>query len=377
MSYPASQIINIATRISPQGLAFANFGSAMLFAPLAEAPGGFNADTYRTYFDLASLEDDFAASTETYKAAENWFGMVPAPRELMVYVRNNPTDTIVDTLNAARNLVWWYWSFFTVDVYNDEASWPGIMTWGDANQSYIINCSTAVDIRDPADATDISTVLTTQGSRHGSTFSHASDDYAGISLAAHFAAVNYSAARSTITGEFKKLPGVAAESLTGTEYAAMKQDTKKAIFYTQVNLQGSTDSGRVINSWSHSAYGEYIDDVVNLDAFVNDMTVTMYNALANQTTKLPQTPVGQSVLLAAAAETCERYVRNGYLGPRNYTDPDDGIEKFSVGYEILTKPEEILDLSDSDRGQRKSAPIRVRIFRAGAIHAVDISVDVY
>ena len=81
--------------------------------------------------------------------------------------------------------------------------------------------------------------------------------------------------------------------------------------------------------------------------------------------------------MAAAADTFGRYLRNGYRGPRNYTDPDDGIEKFSVGYEILTKPEEILDLSDSDRGQRKSAPIRVRIFRAGAIHAVDISVDVY
>ena len=68
---------------------------------------------------------------------------------------------------------------------------------------------------------------------------------------------------------------------------------------------------------------------------------------------------------------------NGYLGPRNYTDPDDGVEKFTAGYEIMTKPEDILDLTDSERGERKSAPIRIRVFRAGAVHLADINIDVY
>lgn len=375
MSYPANQIINIVTRITPQGLAFANFGSAMLFAPLAELPAGAAAGDIRTYYSMDDVADDYDSADQTYQAALNWFGMIPAPRELRICVRNNPTDTVIESLDAARDATWWYWTFFTADVYADEPIWDDIAAWADANGSMIPNCSIAADIRDPADTTDIASVLTGLGNRHVFTFSHASDPYAGISLAAHFAAVVYTAARSTITGEFKKLPGVLAESLTGTAYAAMK--AKKAVFYTSVDLQGSTDAGRVINSYTHSTYGEYIDDVVNLDAFVNDLTVTVYNALANQTTKLPQTPPGQAVLNGAAKEACERYVRNGFLGPRNYTDPDDGLEKYTVGYEILTAPEDILSISASERGQRKSAPIRVRIFRAGAIHAVDITVDVF
>lgn len=152
---------------------------------------------------------------------------------------------------------------------------------------------------------------------------------------------------------------------------------KKAVFYTVIDMQGQEDNGRIINSWTHSTYGEYIDDVVNLDAFINDLLVTVYNAKANQTTKLAQEPADQNVLLTAARESCERYISNRYLGARNYTDPDDGLVKFTRGYEILTKPEDILSLSDSERGQRKSAPIRIRVFRAGAIHAVDITVDVY
>lgn len=379
MSYDASNIINIVTRISPQGLSFANFSKAMLFAPEAELPVGFAVNTFRTYQNLTDLAVDFADTTETYKAAQRFLAMIPTPREINVFARSNITDadTIIQTLDIAANLTWWYWSMFTVDVYNDEASVKLIADWNDANGRYAMNCSTAADIRDPVDTTDIASELTTTGQRHISTFSHATDPYAGHALIAWFSSVNYSVPGSTITGEFKKLPGVAAEDLTGTEYAAMRQDTKKAVFYTVVDLQGSSDIGRVINSWSHSAFGEYIDDVVNLDAFVNDLRVTLYNALTNQPTKLPQTPPGQSVLLAAAKETGERYIANGYLGPRNYTDPDDGLEKFTAGYEILTKPEDILDISASERADRKSAPIRIRVFRAGAIHAVDVTVDVF
>ena len=48
-----------------------------------------------------------------------------------------------------------------------------------------------------------------------------------------------------------------------------------------------------------------------------------------------------------------------------------------VSNDPSVKPEDILKLSDSDRNARKCAPVNVRIFRAGAIHAVDITVDVY
>jgi hypothetical protein len=379
MSLDASQIINIVTRISPQGLANANFGLAMLFAPESELPGGFVPDTYRTYTSLSDLEVDFASTTETYKAAQRFMQMTPTPQEIKVYGRNDVTgpDTIITSLDNAANQLWWYWTFFTDDVYNDEASVKLIADWLDANGRYSFNCSTAADIRDPADTTDIASELTTTGQRHISTFSHATDPYAGHALAAWFASVNYSIPGSTITGEFKKLPGVAAESLTGTEYAAMQQDTKKAVFYTVVDLQGSSDLGRVINSWSHSSYGEYIDDVVNLDAFVNALRVALFNAVANQTTKLPQTPAGQQLLITETQNVCEQYIANDYLGPRTWTNPDTGLEEDVPGYVILTKAEDILTISDTERDDRKSAPMRVRIFRAGAVHAVDVTVDVF
>lgn len=380
MSVDVSQIIPVTTRISPAGLGFANFAKAFLFAPEAELPVGFDADTIRTYTDLASLGEDFASTTETYKAATRWFSGPPAVNELVVYGVDALDADITTTLNKARDSYWWYWSFFTSPVYADEASVLEIATWSDANESFFINCQTgaaATEIRTPGSTTSIAYQLTAAGYRHALTFSHATDAYAGVALAKHFATVNYSGSNTTITGEYKKLPGVVAEDLSATANAAMSDDSVRSAFYTVVDNNGSQDIGRVIGTKTHSAFGEFMDDVVNLDAFVNAIKVDRYNRVANAPTKLGQTPQGQSVIDGGSRAICEQYIANGYLGPRNYIDPDDGIEKFTQGYEILTKPEDILNLSDADRNARKAAPLKLRIFRQGAIHTAPVDIEVY
>ncbi len=380
MGYDVTNIIPINVRIVPQGLGFANFAEAILFAPESELPVGFNTDEYREYSSISELASDFAAGTETYNSANRWLGGIPATKNLKVWAVADADATWTDTLNKVRNELWWFWSFFTAPVYADLAIADELASWHNSNETFFMNCQTSAEvlnIRNPLTDTDIASTLTTAGYRFAATFAHATDPYAGIALCKHFAAVNYSAIRSTITGEFKKLSGVASEDLTTTEYGAMTQDTKKCQFYSVVDLQGSTDGGRVINSWSHSTYGEFMDDVVNLAAFTNNLRVVLYNTLANNPTKVGQDPVGQALLIGAARSVCEQYISNDYLGPRNYIDPDDAVEKFTAGYEILTKPEDILDLSDEDRDKRLAAPLRIRVFRKGAIHKAPVDIDVY
>lgn len=380
MSYDATKIIPINVSISPAGLGYANFGSAVMFAPESELPVGFAVDTYREYSSITELSTDFPDTTETYQAMNRWLGGIPATRSVKVWGKADADATITATLNKARDVMWWFYSFFTKDIYENAATVQEIAEWSNNAESYFMDCQAgpnAVAIRDPNVTNDISTELTTSGYRFATTFSNATDPYAGISLCKWFAAVNFSATNSTITGEFKKLSGVAAEDLTSTEYGAMTQATKKCAFYSVVDLQGSVDNGRCLNTWSHSTYGEFMDDVINLAAFTNRLTVDLYNVLANQITKLGQDPIGQSMLIGTAKATCEQFLANGYLGPRNYLDPDDGVNKFTIGYEILTKPEDILTISDADRNARLSAPLRIRIFRKGAIHSAPVDVAVY
>lgn len=384
MSYSANKIIKINTRISAAGLSTADFGSAMLFIPQEDleedAKESYPVDKYTTFSDTASLVNVLKVESESYTAVSAWLGGTPNIDSVMIFVRNPEDSSWATTLNKARNLTWWYWTFVTKPVYESETDVLQIAAWCETNSSMFVNCQSgdqATAIRDETDSTDIASKLTAKGYRHCFTAVHADDAYSGFYLAKHFAKVNFNSDNSTITGEFKKSPGLETESLTASEYTAMEQDTKRACFYTTIDLQGSTDSGRWKNTRTHSTYGEWIDDVVNLDAFSNYLAVGCYNVLTKQTSKLTQTPVGQAMILAGAKAVCEQFIANRFLGSRTYTDPDDAEEKTTRGYEILTKPEDILSISDSDRNNRKCAPINVRIFRAGAIHQVDITVDVY
>ena len=112
-------------------------------------------------------------------------------------------------------------------------------------------------------------------------------------------------------------------------------------------------------------------------AFVNELKVSIFNTIANQVTKLGQTLAGQQAVITASQKVCELYVENGFLGERNYLNPDTGFDEFTIGYQIITVPEDILDLTESERTQRESAPMVIRIFRAGAIEHAFVDLTIY
>lgn len=375
MPYPAENIINIVTNIRAAGLGTANFGAGMVFADFdSSSDATFAEGTYRDYGGASAVAANFNIASDVYLAALAWFSAVPKPKSLRIYLRQE-NDSPVESLNDAVNKrIWFYWYEFETTIRANDADVLALITAGDAAGKFYAGTTNQASVRDPSLSTDIVSKAKLQGSRRAFLLSHATAPYAGFELGAVFSRVNFNAANSTITGEFKKLPGITAEDLTQTAYSAMKE--KGAPFYTVVETGGQVDSGRVINSKSTSSFGEYIDDVFNLDGFVNALTVSLYNALANIPTKLKQTPDGQQVLLDAAAQVGQRFIDNGYLGARQYTSDETGEEVLSDGYEILSKADDILGLTDAERSERLAAPIIMRLFRAGAIHAVDVTVNV-
>lgn len=374
MPYPAENIINIVTSIRAAGLGTANFGAGMVFADFdSSSDATFAEGTYRDYGGASAVAANFNIASDVYLAALAWFSAVPKPKSLRIYLRQE-NDSPVESLNDAVNKrIWFYWYEFETTIRANDADVLALIAAGDAAGKFYAGTTNQADVRTPSLATDIVSKAKLQGSRRAFLLSHATAPYAGFELAAVFSRVNFNAANSTITGEFKKLPGIVAEDLTLTAYSAMKE--KGAVFYTVVETGGQEDAGRVINSKSTSSFGEFIDDVFNLDGFVNGLTVNVYSGLT-AAKKLGQTPAGQQVLIDRAAQIGQRFIDNGFLGQRTYISDETGEEVLSEGYEILSKATDILNLTDAERGERFSAPIIMRVFRAGAIHAVDITVDV-
>jgi len=379
MSYSVDNIIQVTTRFVPGALGFANFGFATLFITETEGvAAGLAVDEYRDYTNTAAiLSDGFTSSDEAYKAADKWLGATPNVRQLRIYVKPDTDASYVDTYARARDSFWWYITLNTIDLYDDVTDTIAAFSWCNSNESYFANCAFDTETIVPGDTTSISYQLTQLGYRRGHSTYNPADRYCAFPILAWFATVNYALANSTITGEYKTITNSPAVALTTTAQNALLDVQVKTGFVSDIDLQGQAVKNRYVNSLTHSANFEYIDDVFNSDAFINTLKVNAFNAVANQPTKLGQTLAGQQLILNNVKDTCEQYIDNGYLGERNYLNPDNGQEEFTRGYEILTVAEDILDISASERTERFSAPIRLRIFRAGAIHKVIIDVTIY
>ncbi|KGA38948.1 hypothetical protein KU75_25675, partial [Pectobacterium odoriferum] len=260
---------------------------------------------------------------------------------------------------------------------------PDLSDWSDAASHPLWFTFSADNIIDQNVTNDVISALKAKGNRHvfagyksaSSVTADASQAYAMVQLAAAFHKFRPTGINTAITGEYQVLPGVSGDDLTTSAYNALK--AKNAVFFTQIELAGATDNSRVINSKSMSSYGEFIDDVVNLDVLKNHMQVDGYNYIANAGSKRAMTPRDYAGLLSAVSATCKRFFDNGVLGTGSYVDPDDGKTKVAqFGFVLRSSPEDVLDMTPAQRKARVYPPTSILVILARAGHVAEININV-
>lgn len=385
MSYSVDNIVPLSLLLTPGGLSAANFNTAFAFGVDAdlETTGSLPVDSYKDYASLDEVGEDFKQDSPPYLIARRWFSQVPAPPQLSIWIWDDAADSPAEVAAKAVDDAWRYWMFFPQSVTSTEAEVTALADWADSNGhlvSFTVSSSAATD---PQDDTDLGSVMTERGNRHffigyrepETVTDDASQAYANVQTAAAFQKFNPDGDRTAITAEYQVLPGVVGESLSTTDYNALTD--KNYVFWTEVELQGSTDASRTINTKSTSSFKEYIDDVVNLDVLKNRLQVAGYNYIANAGTKRGLTERGYAGLLAALEGVLKQFYNNGVLGRVEYTSPITGeTELARYGYVIFSSPEDVLDLTTSQRTQREYPPVQIRVFLARAGHTADISVEV-
>lgn len=386
MAYPVDSIIPVNVIISPSGLGYANFSSAFVFADSGDLAASivFAANTYRDYSTTAEVAEDFGTTSDVYQIATRYFAQIPKPPQISVWMKDTAslTDTLLDAANRAADEAWRYHQFFKIADLT-EANAQALGDWGDANSRAIWATFSAAGILDPQSDTDIMSVLKTKGNRHmfagfksaGHIATDPTQNYAMCQLAAAFHKFRPNGQRTAITGEFQVLPGVMGDDLSTTAYNALT--AKNGVFFTQIELAGQTDNSRVINSKSMSSFGEFIDDVVNLDVLKNYLQVDGYNYIAGAGTKRPLDPRGYAGLLDVLGATCKKFFDNGVLGTGAYIDPMDGVTKVAdYGFVIMSKPEDVLSLSVADKRARKFPLTTIYVVLARAGHVAELTVNV-
>ncbi|MHA7916000.1 DUF3383 family protein [Alloalcanivorax xenomutans] len=383
MAYDVNNIIPIILNITPAGLGYANFASGLIFARPGDLASGvsFDVDSYRDYAGLSELAQEFDEGSDTYLIASRWFANLPTPRSLTVWMWDENADSPIDVSTKVANEIFRFFHFWPASLA--QADWLALADWSDANERYLMVPTSDPQVVDPQVETDIGSMLLAKGKRMVSVAYQPADIvandpsqiYAGVQLAAAFYKFRPAGLRTAITGEYQVLPGVVGADLRTTEYNALK--AKKVIFFTKIELKGQTDNSRVINSWSMSSYGEFMDDVVNLAVLKNYLQVDGYNYIANAGTKRPLTPTGYAGLLATLETTSKMFYDNGVLGDGTYNDPVTGEEQIAQkGYVIHGQPEDVYELTPAQRRNREFPTTNMTAILARAGHTAEIIVNV-
>lgn len=182
---------------------------------------------------------------------------------------------------------------------------------------------------------------------------------------------NFDQALSTITMNLKQLATITPDSLSQSQYNALK--TAGVDGYVSYN-----GDPRVLST---GANGGFFDQIYNLVWFLTQLEVAGFNALAQTSTKIPQTEPGVTSLKAAYRSVCEQALNNGYIAPGEWNSPETfgNLEDFyqnvrQRGYYIYSAP--VAKQTKADREARKAPLIQIAIKEAGAIQQSSVVVFV-
>ena len=199
---------------------------------------------------------------------------------------------------------------------------------------------------------------------------YSSNQYAAASAMGRAFTVNFNANRSTITLKFKQQPGVVAEGLSETSASVLAQKN--------CNVFARYDNNTAILQEGSMSNGAFFDEVHGLDWLQNAIQTECYNLLYQSKTKIPQTEAGINQIIATIAKVLGEGVNNGLIAPGTWNADGFGqIERgdyLPKGWYIYSQP--IDEQPQSEREQRKAPPIQVAVKLAGAVHSIDVQIDV-
>lgn len=266
----------------------------------------------------------------------------------------------------------WYGVTFAASTQPTNDQYVAVAAYIEAaNPPHFLGCTTQeAGALSAVSTTDLPYLLAALGYKKTATQYSSSSAYAVCSLLSRILTTNWNANNSTITLMYKQEPGVEAELLTASEATVLQE--KNCNVFVQYN------NDTAIIQYGTVASGDFIDTVIGADWLANQIQTEVYNLLYTSSTKIPQTDAGNQLLGTAVSNACARGVNNGFLAPGVWNASGFGQLKqgdfLDKGFYVYVPP--ISSQSQADREARKSVAIQVAAKLAGAVHTVDIVVNV-
>jgi hypothetical protein len=126
------------------------------------------------------------------------------------------------------------------------------------------------------------------------------------------------------------------------------------------------------------ADGSFFDEVHGLDWLSNALQNALYNLLYTSKTKIPQTESGANQIINVANGVLSEAVNNGLVAPGTWNADGFGqLERgdfLDSGFYIYMQP--MKDQDQSSREERVAPPMQIAVKLAGAVHTIDVIINV-
>lgn len=221
-----------------------------------------------------------------------------------------------------------------------------------------------------SDTTNIAYQLKALSYRKTLTQYSSSNLYAVVSLMARILTTDYTANKTVITLMYKTEPGVVAESLNTNQM--------NALLGFNCNVFVNYDNETAIIQPGIVASGDFIDTIFGADWLAITVQNSIYNLLYSNPTKIPQTDQGNNIISTGIEAVLKQAVDNGLVAPGSWTQSGFGTlnqnDYLPKGYYIYAPP--ITSQNPADRAARKSVTFQVAAKLAGAIHTVNVIINI-
>lgn len=286
------------------------------------------------------------------------------------YTPGNLVSEIQNIALAARAGSFPVYAWAIDKVYRDTSDQRIFADWAETQgfKAMALICTNSQTAFDSQDTTNIGYYCFNVDYKASAVvYSDTPQQYPEIAYITGTLAVNYNIENSVITACHKDANGITPSSLTLTQHNIL--ESRRINMFVRVG-----NNARTYRYAMQSSPSWWTDSYAGACNFREELQVAVCNALYRNK-KLPYTTTGQNIIVSAIAYVCDRFKTNLYLADRdvqNFTN-ENGFSTIPA-YKINPTP--IYKATDTERESRTLPGIQVTIYEAGAIHKVNIAVDI-
>lgn len=246
-----------------------------------------------------------------------------------------------------------------------DADVPSIAAWAKANSVIVYETFSGATYLAKTTSNPVWQVVLSSQSNFRCLYSKSGNRKLAVSYMAMMHTVNFAGQNTAKTLNLKTL-SVAAEAYSQTEIDSAKA-VGLSLYSTIKDVPMVFESGK----------NNFVDNVYNLMAFVDNVQSNSLTYLKVTPTKIAQTDEDIDGIVDDVEKTCAQFVRANVFNPGTWTLSDffgdrqqfvDAIKQ--QGFYVLAG--DLADQSTADRQDRKSPVIQVAVKDSGAVHSEQI-----